>query len=102
MKNRKKLIRIFNILFIISFAFMSLSFIVLFINIEQNKGIVPFIFIFSTLFYLFSNYEYLMLKETTHVRRKKEKTDIVVRLLNLFGLLLSIVFFFISYYVFWA
>ena len=100
MRNRKYILKIFTALFVISFILLSLSIIVLFINIEQNKGIVPFIFIFSFMFYFFSNYEYLMPKENPTIRRKKENKDIFFRLLNFFGLLLSIVFFVLSYFVF--
>ena len=89
-------------LFVLTFVFIVLSMIVLFINIEQNKGIVPFIFLFSTLFYLFSNYDFIFSNDNNALRTKREKKNIVMNILTIFGFIISVLFFVISYFVFWA
>ena len=70
-------------------------------SIIQNKGIVPLIFLFSGLFYLFSSFEYIVPTEHQSFSRKKENTDIILKLFNILGFVLSALFFILGYYVFW-
>lgn len=101
MKNKRKIIKIFSILSIIMFACIVLSMLVLLLNIEQNKGIVPFVFMFSILFYVFSSYDFILPINRQFLSRKIEQSDTGIKVFSLIGFLLSVIFFIISNYVFW-
>lgn len=99
--NRKKIQKIFTFVYIIMSGLIGIMTMVLSINIVENKGIIPLIFLAMFIFYInlfLSGLKFNYFSENIKYKYKFKFSYVI----NSIKFLIVIIFFFITVKVFWS